>query len=81
MSMKCKKPLRVSADAVAQVAERAVARAIDARREAGVELSAADVDEVSGGLLPKIIIAGGITPGPVYPPVVPTPGLGGVTIV
>jgi hypothetical protein len=81
MSMECKKPLRVSADAVAQAAQRGVARAIEARREAGVELSADDVNEVSGGILPKLIIAGGITPFPVYPPVVPgLPGIGGVTI-
>ena len=79
MSMQCKKAARVSAEVLAQAAQHGVSRAIEARREAGVELSATDVNEVSGGLAPRIIIAGGISPEPIYPPVVA--GGGGVAIV
>jgi hypothetical protein len=81
MSKECKKPVRVHVDALVQAAHDGVTRAIEARREAGVELSGAEVNEVSGALLPRTIIAGGITPFPVYPPVMPGQGFGGITIV
>jgi len=68
MSNVSNKPERISPDALAQAAARGVERAVEARRAAGVELSSAEVNEVSGGFLPNPILIRGI------PPVVNLPG-------
>jgi hypothetical protein len=49
MSNACNKPERLTAEGLAQAAARGVERAMEARRAAGVELSGADINEVSGG--------------------------------
>jgi len=49
MSNACNKPERISAEGLAHAAARGVERAVEARRAAGVELSSADINEVSGG--------------------------------
>lgn len=59
----CKKPQRLAVEQIADAAQRGVARALEARKAAGVELSSDDVQQVSGGALPiNIIRAGGIPP-------------------
>ena len=59
MNTALKRAHKVSNDALEQAAQSGVARAIAARQAAGVELTAADVGQVSGGLFP-IIRQGGI---------------------
>lgn len=65
MNTASKRAQKVSNDALEQAAQSGVARAIAARQAAGVELTAADVNQVSGGLL----LPPGITTGriPVNP--------------
>jgi hypothetical protein len=82
MNTASKRAQKVSNDALEQAAQSGVARAIAARQAAGVELTAADVGQVSGGLFP-IIRQGGIpvdpwlAGGPAVNPVLPTvQGLG-----
>jgi hypothetical protein len=64
MKSACKKPERISADMLNQAASIGVARAVEARKAAGIELSDAEMRDVSGGLYcyPPIIRG--------YPPVV-----------
>ena len=63
MNTASKRAQKVGNDALAQAAQSGVARAIAARQAAGVELSAADVAQVSGGaLVVPGIRAGGIPP-------------------
>ena len=50
---------RLTVDEIATVAAAGVARALDARQAAGVELTAAELADVHGGSYP-IIRAGGI---------------------
>lgn len=50
MKSACKKPERISAQMLAQAASIGVARAVEARKAAGVELSDAESRDVSGGL-------------------------------
>jgi len=59
MSDVLKQPKRVMAQAIEQAALNGVARAIESRKAAGVELSAGDVDQVSGGAMLNWQIAGG----------------------
>ena len=51
MNMASKRAQKVANDALVQAALSGVARAIAARQAAGVELSAGDVAQVSGGAL------------------------------
>ena len=63
MSKACNKPERIAAVGLAQAAVRGVERAVEARRLAGVELSGADINEVSGGtVLVNPILIRGIPP-------------------
>jgi hypothetical protein len=77
MSNACNKPERVSAEGLAQAAARGVERAMEARRVAGVELSAADVNDVSGGFLlirgipPMVNLAANIATNPAVNPALP----------
>jgi hypothetical protein len=59
MSDVLKQPKRLMAQAIEQAALNGVARAIESRKAAGVELCASDVDQVSGGALINWQIAGG----------------------
>jgi hypothetical protein len=59
MSDVLKQPKRLMAQAIEQAAQNGVARAIESRKAAGVELSAGDVDQVSGGAMLNWQIAGG----------------------
>ena len=59
MSNLLKQPKRVMAQAIGQAALEGVARAIESRKAAGAELSAGDVDQVSGGAMINWQIAGG----------------------
>ena len=59
MSDVLKQPKRVMVQAIEQAALNGVARAIESRKAAGVELSAGDVDQVSGGAMLNWQIAGG----------------------
>ena len=49
MNSACKKAERISADMLSQAASIGVARAVEARKAAGVELSDAESRDVSGG--------------------------------
>ena len=62
MSNACSKSKRISADGLAQAAAEDVKHALEARRMTGVELSEADVKEVSGGLTFNPILIRGIPP-------------------
>ena len=62
MSNACSKSERISAEGLAQAAAQGVKRALEARRVAGVELTEADVKEVSGGLTLNPILIRGIPP-------------------
>ena len=82
-----KQPQKLSSDALELAAKRGVARALDARKAAGVELSDADVQNVSGGALAAKYIINGGRPLPfenvainaaVNPAVNPAAGLGGL---
>jgi hypothetical protein len=65
MNMASKRAQKVSNDALVQAALSGVARAIAARQAAGIELSAGDVAQVSGGaFITDLIRAGGIPPLP-----------------
>jgi hypothetical protein len=81
MSNACNKPERVSADGLARAAARGVERAIEARRGAGVELSPADVNDVSGGFLlirgipPMVDLAANIATNPAVNPALPAGAL------
>jgi len=59
MSDVLKQPKKVMARAIEQAALEGVARAIESRKAAGVELCAGDVDQVSGGAMLNWQIAGG----------------------
>jgi hypothetical protein len=56
----CKKPVHISATALTEVMAEGVARALEARKAAGVELSADDVKNVSGAAYLAFYRAGGI---------------------
>jgi len=58
MNTASKRAQKVSNDALEQAAQSGVARAIAARQAAGIELTGADVNQVSGGFFP--IRQGGI---------------------
>jgi hypothetical protein len=60
----CKKPLRIAREDLAKVAAEGVARAIEARKAAGVELSPDELNAVSGAIFNPGIIHGGFPPGP-----------------
>ena len=55
MKSAIRKPERISADMLGEAASIGVARAIEARKVAGVELSDAEVRDVSGGLTTPIV--------------------------
>ncbi|HYL17421.1 MAG TPA: hypothetical protein VEV20_01980 [Burkholderiales bacterium] len=59
MSDVLKQPKRLTAQAIEQATLDGVARAIESRKAAGVELSAGDVDQISGGAMLNWQIAGG----------------------
>jgi hypothetical protein len=59
MTYASKRAQRLNQDALEHAVETGVARAIAARKVAGVELTANDIDNVSGGLLFGPIINGG----------------------
>jgi len=59
-----KKPVHISPTDLAEIAAKGVARAVEARKAVGVELSTTDVAQVSGGAVYLLYRAGGI---PVYP--------------
>ena len=54
MKAETKKPERIAAQMLGQAASHSVARALAARKAAGVELSEFEMQEVSGGLQPII---------------------------
>jgi hypothetical protein len=59
MTNATKRAQRLTKDALENAAQNGVERALAARQLAGVELSANDIDNVSGGLLAGPIINGG----------------------
>ena len=75
MSNASKRAASLAIEAVAVAAEAGVQRALASRERAGVELSAADVEQVSGGLLSNIIRAGGIPINPYITTAVTNPVL------
>jgi hypothetical protein len=62
MKSACKKPERISAEMLNQAASIGVARAVEARKAAGIELSDAESRDVSGGLYCYPPIIRGIPP-------------------
>jgi hypothetical protein len=93
MKSACKKAERISADMLSQAASLGVARAVEARKAAGVELSRAEVGDVSGGGLtlladpwirgypPMVNMATAAAINPAVNPVLPAAALGAVALV
>jgi hypothetical protein len=78
MNTAIKRAQTLAGDALEQATQAAVARATASRQAAGAELTGADIDRVSGGLvLPPVIRAGGfpvdprLISGPATNPVLP----------
>jgi hypothetical protein len=55
-----KKAQQITADEIAPVAATGVARALEARQAAGIELSSEELSQVDGGSLPSSIITIGM---------------------
>jgi hypothetical protein len=92
MSSACKKAERISAEMLSQAASIGVARAVEARKAAGVELSDAESRDVSGGLTlladpwirgypPMVSLAATAAINPVVNPALPSAAVGAVAAV
>uniref|UniRef100_UPI0006D233F6 hypothetical protein n=1 Tax=Methylomonas koyamae TaxID=702114 RepID=UPI0006D233F6 len=57
------KTTRISADDLSAFAEQGKQRALQARAEAGSELSAAELEQVSGGAAASLVLSKGIIAG------------------